>query len=150
MKNISFKVDLDNNTLDNYDIILSLFKDWKSYKREIKINSILNDKKIEFILDIRSHTIGVMYIPLLSEFDDKSILKNACCSIKKFKFIIKNNVIISLDIEVTLLETQYGNILKNILEYIDIVEENIYLKQYIDINNNVMLFYISNDFKNVS
>ena len=44
----SFNINLENNTFEQYESLLSNFKDWQSYKREIKLNSLLNDKKIEF------------------------------------------------------------------------------------------------------
>ena len=65
----SFNIELDNNTLEQYEKLLSNFSNWKEYKREIKLNSILEDKKIEFTLDISAHTLGVMYVNVLTDDD---------------------------------------------------------------------------------
>ena len=72
----SFNIELDNNTLEQYEKLLSNFSNWSQYKREIKLNSILEDKKIEFTLDISGHAYGVMYVNVLvDDNDDFEVLK---------------------------------------------------------------------------
>ena len=93
----SFNIELDNNTLEQYEKLLSNFSNWKEYKREIKLNSILEDKKIEFTLDISGHAHGVMYVNVVvDDEDDFDVLKKTSSSIKHMKFIfIGNNCWIS-------------------------------------------------------
>jgi hypothetical protein len=47
-------------------------------------------------------------------------LVNVCSVINKFVFIILNNQIINLKIDVTFLDTNWGKKVKNILEHINI------------------------------
>ena len=56
-----FEITLDNNTLDQYDVLLSRFNDWIKYKRDIKLNSLLeSNKRIEFTVELEYSPI---YIP---------------------------------------------------------------------------------------
>ena len=48
----SFNIELKDNTLDEYDDLLSRFNNWIENKREIKLNSIFLDKKIEVYISI--------------------------------------------------------------------------------------------------
>ena len=80
----SFNIELDNNTLEQYEKLLSNFNNWSQYKRDIKLNSILEDKKIEFTLDISGHGHGVMYVNVIVDDDyDFDVLKKSSSSINK-------------------------------------------------------------------
>ena len=120
MKNIekSFIINLDNNTLDQYEELLSKFSNWPQYKREIKLNSLLeNDKKIEFTLDISGHAHGVMYVNVLVDGDsDYDVLTKASSTIKFMKFILKGNKVLELEITIRTLSTEWGKIIEELLE----------------------------------
>jgi len=133
----SFNIELDNNTLEQYEKLLSNFSNWSQYKREIKLNSILEDKKIEFTLDISGHAYGVMYVNVLvDDNDDFEVLKKASAAIKFMKFILKGNKVLELEISIRPLDTEWGNIIKELIESGVELE----LKQNI-VDNQVKSFY---------
>ncbi len=133
----SFDINLDNNTLEQYESLLSNFKDWKHYKREIKLNSLLDNKKIEFKVDVSSHTSGALYINVLVDGDnDFDLLRRASCSIESLKFIIKDSNILELRINLITLTTEWGKIIKELIES----NINLELKQHI-VDNQVKSFY---------
>ena len=135
----SFNIELDNNTLEQYEKLLSNFSNWKEYKREIKLNSILEDKKIEFTLDISGHAHGVMYVNVLvDDEDDFDVLKKTSSSIKHMKFILKGNNVLELELTIKTMNTEWGKIIGNLIESgIDLE-----LKQRI-VDNKVKSFYFT-------
>ena len=135
----SFNIELDNNTLEQYEKLLSNFNNWSEYKREIKLNSILEDKKIEFTLDISGHAHGVMYVNVLIDGeDDFDVLKKASSAIKHIKFILKGNNVLELEITIKTMNTEWGKIIGNLIESgIDLE-----LKQRI-VDNKVKSFYFT-------
>jgi hypothetical protein len=113
----SFNIELDNNTLEQYEKLLSNFNNWSEYKREIKLNSILEDKKIEFTLDISGHAHGVMYVNVLVDDDyDIDVLKKASSAIKFMKFILKGNNVLELEITIKTMTTEWGKIIRELIE----------------------------------
>jgi hypothetical protein len=135
----SFNIELDNNTLEQYEKLLSNFSNWKEYKREIKLNSILEDKKIEFTLDISGHAHGVMYVNVLvDEEDDFDVLKKTSSSIKHMKFILKGNNVLELEITIKTMNTEWGKIIGNLIES----GVDLELKQRI-VDNKVKSFYFT-------
>ena len=135
----SLNIKLDNNKLEQYDKILSNFKNWPQYKREIKLDSVLEDKKIEFTLDISGHAHGVMYVNVLIDGeDDFDVLKKASSAIKHIKFILKGNNVLELEITIKTMNTEWGKIIGNLIESgIDLE-----LKQRI-VDNKVKSFYFT-------
>ena len=135
----SFNIELDNNTLEQYEKLLSNFSNWKEYKREIKLNSILEDKKIEFTLDISGHAHGVMYVNvLIDDEDDFDVLKKTSSAIKHMKFILKGNNVLELEITIKTMTTEWGKIIRNLIESGGDLE----LKQHI-VDNKVRSFYFT-------
>lgn len=133
----SFNIELDNNTLEQYEKLLSNFSNWSQYKREIKLNSILEDKKIEFTLNISGHAHGVMYVNVLvDDNDDFEVLKKASAAINFMKFILKGNKVLELEISIRTLDTEWGNIIKDLINSGVELE----LKQNI-VDNKVKSFY---------
>jgi hypothetical protein len=113
----SFNIELDNNTLEQYEKLLSNFNNWSQYKREIKLNSVLEDKKIEFTLDISGHAHGVMYVNVLDEdWYEIDILKKASAAIKFMKFILKGNNVLELEITIKTMTTEWGKIIRDLIE----------------------------------
>jgi hypothetical protein len=113
----SFNIELDNNTLEQYEKLLSSFSNWKEYKREIKLNSILEDKKIEFTLDISGHAHGVMYVNVVvDDEDDFDVLKKASSAIKFMKFILKGNNVLELEVTIKTMTTEWGKIIRDLIE----------------------------------
>lgn len=132
----SFNIELDNNTLEQYEKLLSNFNNWSQYKREIKLNSVLEDKKIEFTLDISGHAHGVMYVNVVVDEDDFDVLKKASSAIKFMKFILKGNNVLELEITIKTMTTEWGKIIRDLIESGVELE----LKQNI-VDNQVKSFY---------
>ncbi len=133
----SFNIELDNNTLEQYEKLLSNFSNWSQYKREIKLNSILEEKKIEFTLDISGHAYGVMYVNVfVDDTDDFEVLKKASSIIKFMKFILKGNNVLELEITIKTMTTEWGKIIRDLIESGVELE----LKQNI-VDNQVKSFY---------
>jgi len=135
----SFNIELDNNTLEQYEKLLSNFSNWKEYKREIKLNSILEDKRIEFTLDISGHAHGVMYVNVVvDDEDDFDVLKKASSAIKFMKFILKGNNVLELEVTIKTMTTEWGKIIRDLIESGVELE----LKQNI-VDNKVKSFYFT-------
>jgi len=133
----SFNIELDNNTLEQYERLLSNFDNWSEYKREIKLNSILEDKKIEFTLDISGHAHGVMYVNVVvDDAYDYDVLKKASSAIKFMKFILKGNNVLELEITIKTMTTEWGKIIRDLIDS----EVKLELKQQI-VDNQVKSFY---------
>ena len=133
----SFSIELDNNTLEQYEKLLSNFDNWSEYKREIKLNSILEDKKIEFTLDISGHAHGVMYVNVVvDDAYDYDVLKKASSAIKFMKFILKGNNVLELEITIKTMTTEWGKIIRDLIDS----EVKLELKQQI-VDNQVKSFY---------
>lgn len=112
-----FEIELLNSKIEDYEDILSNFSNWKKYKREINLNQLLEDgKKIEFEVEI-SNSHGVLYVSVVDKIDTSiTALVNVCSVIKKMTFIILNNEVLKLTIELKLLTTKWGKIITNLLE----------------------------------
>jgi hypothetical protein len=135
----SFNIKLNNNTLQQYDNLLSYFNNWSQYKRDIKLNSILEDKKIEFTLDISAHSLGVMYVNVVTDDNyDYDVLKKSSSAIKFMKFILKGNNVLELEITIKTMTTEWGKIVRDLIESGVELE----LKQWI-VNNQVKSFYFT-------
>jgi len=116
MNNI-FEIDLFNNKIDDYEDILSRFSNWKQYKREINLNQLLEDgKKIEFEIEIPNNQ-SVLYVSVFDKIDTNiTSLVNVCSVIQKMTFIILNNEVLKLSVEIKLLTTNWGKIISSLLE----------------------------------
>ena len=111
-----FEIELDDIEISSYEDILSRFSNWKKYKREINLNQLLEDgKKIQFDVEIENNQC-VFYVSVSDDFKYTTSLVNVCSVITKFNFIILNNKVIKLEVELKILTTQWGKTIKNILE----------------------------------
>jgi len=112
-----FEIELLNNKMDDYEDILSRFSNWKEYKREINLNQLLEEgKKIEFEVEIPNNH-SVLYVSVVDK--EKTIITspvNVCSVIQKMTFIILNNEVLKLSIEIKLLTTNWSKIITNLLE----------------------------------
>lgn len=111
------KVETSGEYIDHYEDMLNKFSNWKQYRRDIILSDLLNTgKKIEFIVDIKNHLHGVIYIDFNNEDSLDISLNKACATIKQLKFILKDNYVESLDITIKVLDTKWGKELKSIIE----------------------------------
>lgn len=106
--------------LDYYDSILSNFPEWKATKRELKILSITEGKKIQFeVNQISSVLPNTTNNGLWGSFgnNDEGILSisKVCFILSQMNFIIQNQKIEKLTIGIKTLTTEYGKILHKLL-----------------------------------
>ena len=95
----TFEIELDDTEIFSYEDILSRFSNWKKYKREINLNQLLEDgKKIQFDVEIENNQC-VFYVSVSDDFKYTTSLVNVCSVITKFNFIILNNKVIKLEVE---------------------------------------------------
>ena len=137
----SFEVELPGK-IEDYEKLLSRYSNWKKYKREINLNQILEDgKKIEFEIEIlNKHSVS--YIKIYNKNDDiDSLLRNACASITKMKFIILNNKVLNLIVYCSKLSTNSGKILENNIKS----DIDLKLYQNKDIEGQIIDFYFINE-----
>lgn len=112
----TFEIKLNDSKIGDYEEILSRFGNWKKYKREINLNQLLEeDKKIQFDVEI-SNNQSVFYVSVSNDFQYTTALTNVCSVINKFTFIILNNKVIDLRIDITFLDTKWGKEIQSILE----------------------------------
>ncbi len=119
----TFEIELLNNRIEDYEDILSKFSNWKEYKREINLNQLLEEgKKIEFQVEIENNQ-GVLYVSVFDKIDTSIArarlsprLVNVCSVIHKMTFVILNNKVLKLNVEIKLLTTKWGKIIKSLLE----------------------------------
>ncbi len=113
----TFDIELFNNRIEDYEDILSRFSNWKEYKREINLNQLLEEgKKIEFQVEI-PNAHSVLYVSVFDKIDTKiTSLVNVCSVIQKMTFVILNNEVLKLNVEIKLLTTKWGKIITNLLE----------------------------------
>ena len=137
----SFEVELPGK-IEDYEKLLSRYSNWKKYKREINLNQILEDgKKIEFEIEVlNKHSVS--YIKIYNKNDDiDSLLRNACASITKMKFIILNNKVLNLTVYCSKLSTNSGKILENNIKS----DIDLKLYQNKDIEGQIIDFYFINE-----
>jgi len=97
----TFDIELFNNRIEDYEDILSRFSNWKEYKREINLTQLLDDgKKIEFQVEIPNNH-SVLYVSASDDFDVAiTSLVNVCSVIQKMTFVIQNNKVLKLNVEI--------------------------------------------------
>lgn len=137
----SFEVELPGK-IEDYEKLLYRYNNWKKYKREINLNQILEDgKKIEFEIEVLNNQ-SVSYIKIYNKNDViDSLLRNACASITKMKFIILNNKVLNLTVYCSKLSTNSGKILENNIKS----DIDLKLYQNKDIEGQVIDFYFINE-----
>jgi hypothetical protein len=135
---VKYSVQLEDNRLEQYDKILSNFKNWKEYKREIKLNSLLESKRIEFEINISSHTFGVLYVELSPPHGDTEVrLNGVCAAITDMRFILNEDKVDLLEINMKFLTTICGKEASTLVDSgLDLI-----LKQLI-VNDSVIKFYL--------
>jgi hypothetical protein len=126
-------VKLENTfNLESFKKILEKYSNYKSFYRELKINSLLGKKSQFDIQDIKPVIFG--------GFEDDKInattfrIKESAFSISSISFVVDkylNVNKISLDIEI--LQTTHGEILSKLINFVDFRPEVIYYKEYYEV-----------------
>lgn|SRR5574343_78265 len=126
MKYVDLELNEFNNDLSYYDDDLSTWPQFKEIKRQINIESILDNKKIQY-------TITDMFVnggtpnPLFGfwvesdpndQINQHQHIGNSAAFVRKeMDLIIQNGKIVKLTIGIQELETHSGKIIKNLLEH---------------------------------
>ena len=132
IKSFEFEVSLSENTLDQYENLMSRYREWKDFKRDIRLTSLLETgKKIQF--DIESIS---MMVPLGYEEKIVSIQLSAL-EIKSMSFILKEDRVEKLTMRCRALQTPMGKVVKTLMEASVPIE----LKQK-TIDEKIAYFYI--------
>ena len=132
IEDFDYEVLLNNNTLDQFEDLMSRYKEWTSFKRDIILTSILESgKKIQF--DIES-------ISMFGQFGNSGnilSLQMSVLIIKSMSFILKENKVEKLTLRCKVLSTPMGKVVKELMEN----SMDIDLKPHI-IDNKVVYFYV--------
>jgi hypothetical protein len=114
----SFNVILSNNSLDDYESMLSGFEVWKNLRRDIKLNSLMNGvTSSEFTIDMKSNNqLYLIVIEETSPVDVTISLNKVCASINNIKFFINKDKIEKLEVDCKILNTPDGKLVKNLID----------------------------------
>ena len=127
-----YEVLLNNNTLDQFEDLMSRYKEWTSFKRDIILTNVLESgKKIQF--DIES----ISLMAQLGNFGNVVSLQMSVLIIKSMSFILKENKVEKLTLRCKVLSTPMGKVVKELMEN----SMDIDLKLHI-IDNKVVYFYV--------
>jgi hypothetical protein len=132
IEDFDYEVLLNNNTLDQFENLMSKYKEWASIKRDIRLTNVLESgKRIQF--DIES-------ISMFGQFGNSGnilSLQMAVLRIKSMSFILKENKVQRLTLRCKVLSTPMGKVVKELMEN----SMDIDLKLHI-IDNKVVYFYV--------
>ena len=132
IEDFDYEVLLNNNTLDQFEDLMSRYKEWTSFKRDIILTNVLESgKRIQF--DIES-------ISMFGQFGNSGnilSLQMSVLIIKSMSFILKENKVQKLTLRCKVLLTPMGKVVKELMEN----SMDIDLKPHI-IDNKVVYFYV--------
>lgn len=129
------EISLNDQTLSQFERVLSRYSEWTSFKREIRLNTLLDDNRIQFDID------DISEYGFLGDGEMDINLTRTCILLKSMSFILSGDKIDKLEIKWRVLNTKNGEILRNIIESdikIDIkmrFKEDVFFYFYIDIPN---------------
>lgn len=107
-----YEVLLDNNTFFQFEDLMSRYKEWETFKRDIILANILESgKRIQF--DIQSIS---MIVPL-GNHEKIMSLQYSALYCKGMSFILKGDSIDSLILRCRFLETPMGKIVRELMEH---------------------------------
>jgi hypothetical protein len=125
----TFKVRTQLNTLSQYEDLFNSFPNWKENKREINLLTLLEEKKIEFELEVENWN-SINSWQFIQIFDEiikiDQQLMQACAVLHKIKMIISKNLILDLEVTIKFIHTHWGRIISEILSQ----DINLELLQY--------------------
>jgi hypothetical protein len=125
-------VKLENfHNLECFKNILEKYRDYKSFYRELKINSLLGNKSQFDIDDINP--------PLICGFEDDTSsfrvfsLKDSAFFVNSMSFVVDKDInVIKISLDIKILESPKGKILLNILEIGHSIDFRVVTLNYVD------------------
>jgi hypothetical protein len=132
LEDFDYEVLLNNNTLDQFEDLMSKYNEWTSVKRDIRLTNVLESgKRIQF--DIES----ISMFAQLGNSGNIISLQMGVLRIKSMSFILKENKIDKLTLRCKVLSTPMGKVVKELMENCMDID----LKPHI-IDNKVVYFYV--------
>ncbi len=109
-----YKVETLNSKLSSYDYLLGRFKNWIQFKRDIKITSILESKRIQYDLESIVNLHGYFGDRIIDSGIGQS-LQDICFSIKSMSFIINNELVEELKVTIETVNNKKGRLLESMI-----------------------------------
>lgn len=111
IKYFDFEVSLEENTLDQYENMMSRYREWKNFKRDIRLTGLLEEgKRIQFDIEEIS-----MFVPIGCEEIIVS-LQLSTLEIKSMSFILKEDRVEKLTLKCRTLETPMGKVVRDLMD----------------------------------
>ena len=127
----------EDSKISDFEPILSAFSNWTQFKREIKLSSILEGKKIEYLIEDINSAQNPIY-GLLEQSGNIVEIKKISFLIKEILFIIKDQDVLSLEVRIESLNTEYGKTTQSLIDAdID------FSLDYYKASDSMIYFYIS-------
>lgn len=128
-------------TLQHYDKLLEKFKEWTEFKRDIKITSLLEGKKIKFdVEDINSSPSQTIFGYRSSykgkEDEIKPTIEYTAFIVTDMSYIIKDSFIQELKIKIRTIDVNFENMINQDIKF--------KMKQHI-FEDRVSYFYIETE-----
>jgi hypothetical protein len=139
LKNRKYKFYLDGIKLSQFENKFKQWPQWTQFKREIKLNTLLNGKRIQFdIEDINEYgkLSGRAFDPMMSDI---------VFTVKCISMIIKDDFVEELEIEWRPLQSDLGRTIIGILD----AGLEIDISIHFDDNDQFVYFYIKEE-KNIA
>lgn len=105
----------DNSKISDFEPILSPFSNWTQFKREIKLSSILEGKKIEYLIEDINSAQNPIY-GLLEQSGNIVEIKKISFLIKEILFTIKDQDVLNLEVRIESINTEYGKTTQSLID----------------------------------
>jgi len=140
LKNRKYKFYLDGIKLSQFEYKFKKWSQWTQFKREIKLNTLLEGKRVQFdIEDINEYgkISGYEFDPMLSDI---------AFTVKGISMIIKDDFVEELEIEWRPLQTELGRTI------IDILDSGLKIELSMKFNDSgqFVYFYVNENWNNVA
>ena len=127
----------DNSKISDFEPILSSFSNWTQFKREIKLSSILEGKKIEYLIEDINSAQNPIY-GLLEQSSNIVEIKKISFLIKEILFTIKDQDVLNLEVRIESINTEYGKTTQSLIDAdID------FTLDYYKSSDSIIYFYIN-------
>ena len=144
MKKEGVKVIISEETsIDVFEKTLSQFHNWTQFKREIKLLSILEGKKLEYTVE-NIKMQKPIYGLLEEEIGDIIPLSRIAFIVRGLTFIIKDNKVIELKVNIESLENDLGKTIDSLISS----EVNFSLRYRTYFKSEIIYFFL--DFSKLS
>ena len=105
---------LESAKINDFESILNPFSNWIQFKREITLSSILEGKKMEYLIEDINSAQNPIY-GLLEQSGSIIEIKRISFLIKEILFIIKDQDVLSLEVRIESMDTEYGKTVQSLI-----------------------------------